>query len=191
MCDVCRWILDLSFAVYPGSISDCLAFEGMSLFHKLDERVQTGLPSRDPTRMQCCAAGSSSSLSTCTNDLMSSLSKTADLQCSVSLASIPPSPCPLCSHRVMAEDHKQLRSRQCKPIFYFLRNWESKLMLLLVQTNRKCDSENQNGTPMQVLQDGIQGCSTYQKWLFIEFVVCCWIGVRSKSKGLWCQLREQ
>ena len=36
MCDVRGRILDLSI-VYPGSTSDCLAFEGMSRFHKLEE----------------------------------------------------------------------------------------------------------------------------------------------------------
>ena len=36
MSDVCGRILDISI-VYPGSTSDCLAFEGMSLFQKLEQ----------------------------------------------------------------------------------------------------------------------------------------------------------
>jgi hypothetical protein len=36
VCDVRGRILDISI-LYPGSTSDCLAFEGMSLFHKLEE----------------------------------------------------------------------------------------------------------------------------------------------------------
>ena len=36
MCDARGRILDLSI-VYPGSTSDCLAFEGMSLFQKLED----------------------------------------------------------------------------------------------------------------------------------------------------------
>ena len=36
MCDARGWILDLSI-VYPGSTSGCLAFEGMSLFQKLED----------------------------------------------------------------------------------------------------------------------------------------------------------
>ena len=36
LCDVHGRILDISI-VYPGSTSDCLAFEGMSLFQKLED----------------------------------------------------------------------------------------------------------------------------------------------------------
>ncbi len=38
VCDVRVRILDLSI-VYPGSTSDCLAFEGMTLFHWLEEGI--------------------------------------------------------------------------------------------------------------------------------------------------------
>ena len=38
VCDVRGRILDISI-IYPGSSSDCLAFEGMSLFHKLEEGI--------------------------------------------------------------------------------------------------------------------------------------------------------
>jgi hypothetical protein len=36
--DVCGRILDISI-VYPGSTSDCLAFEGMSLFQKFEDGI--------------------------------------------------------------------------------------------------------------------------------------------------------
>jgi hypothetical protein len=38
VCDVRGRILDISIQ-YPGSTSDCLAFEGMSLFHRLEEGI--------------------------------------------------------------------------------------------------------------------------------------------------------
>ncbi|KAI2501607.1 DDE superfamily endonuclease [Fragilaria crotonensis] len=38
VCDVRGRILDISI-IYPGSSSDCLSFEGMSLFHKLEEGI--------------------------------------------------------------------------------------------------------------------------------------------------------
>jgi hypothetical protein len=38
VCDVRGRILDISI-LYPGSTSDCLAFEGMSLFHKLEDNI--------------------------------------------------------------------------------------------------------------------------------------------------------
>jgi hypothetical protein len=38
VCDVWRQIMDISVQ-YPGSTSDCLAFEGMSLFKRLKEGI--------------------------------------------------------------------------------------------------------------------------------------------------------
>ncbi len=38
MCDVVGQILDISIQ-YPGCISNCLAFEGMSLHQKLEEGI--------------------------------------------------------------------------------------------------------------------------------------------------------
>ena len=38
VCDVWGQFLDISI-LYPGSTSDCLAFEGMSLFHRLEQGI--------------------------------------------------------------------------------------------------------------------------------------------------------